>query len=442
MSEFTRRRRWIKFRNQINVPLTLNPFVFSKSFFMWIALGIIGGIVAGLYWIVIDHLMELTKMFTAGWQVISIMGAGGFIIGLIIHYRGDPGELDIVVNNVRFDGGRLDRRHNASMIATSALGIGVGSSAGPEAPMVQVIGSIGSWFAEKLKLKGGEKRSMSIAGMAVGFSTMFGSVIGGSVFALEIMHHKNVTQYYRSLIPAFVTAGTGFLIFQLITQMGIVPVWGLPFDFEIGTPSHDILWGVGYGIAGTLIGWLIVWTFRSLKKVFKKFTLPYYFQTTLSGLILGVLAWKFPITRYFSHYEVIQLLHGDWTLGLLCALLFIKIFSMALTVTSGWRGGFIVPIFFIGATLGMIVFQVIPVEQNLGLAIVCCMVAVNSCVTRTLIGSVLLVATLTGYASIIPILFAGLTGFFLAPRSPFIALQVGEGHATRGDSIHGEEILD
>lgn len=424
MSSFSRRRKFIQLRNEIKTPLTLNPFVFTRLFFVWIALGVAGGIVAGLYWLLISFLMRFTHHFTSGWEIIAIMTGGGFIIGLIVHYWGDPGELDIVVNNVRFKGGQLDTRNNIPMIITSALGIGIGSNAGPEAPMVQVVGSIGSWFAKKFKLKGGDHRSMSIAGMAAGFATMFGSPIGGSLFALEIMHHKHVTQYYRALLPAFVTAGTAYLVFQLITSMGLVPVWRLPFAFHINNGVYDILWAIVYGTVGALIGWVIVWAFRMLEKSFKKIKLPFFIQTALSGLILGILGWQLPITRYFSHFEIIDLLHGSWTLGILIIILFVKIFSMTLTVTSGWRGGFIIPIFFIGVTLGMILFKLYP-GQNLGLAIVCCMAAVNACVTRTLVSTILLVATLTGYASIVPILFAGLTGFFLAPKSPMIAAHMG-----------------
>ncbi len=423
-SSFSRRRKLLQLRNQIS-PLVLNPFVFTRSFFTWVILGLICGVVTGLYWTLIAYLMEFThEYFNHGWAIVALMGTGGLIIGLIIHFWGDPGELDIVVNNVRFNGGKLDTRNNIPMVITSALGIGIGSNAGPEAPMVQVNGSIGSWFAKKLRLKGNNYRSLSIAGMAAGFTTMFGSPLGGSLFALEIMHHKRVTQYYRALLPAFVTAGTAYIIFQLITSMGIQPVWKLPFDFHSSEGVSDLLWGIGYGVIGALIGWLIVWAFRSMEKGFKKAKLPFYIQTALSGIILGILGWKFPVTRYFSHFEVNVLLENSWVISALVAIILVKIFSMTLTVTSGWRGGFIVPIFFIGATLGMIIYQVSPEYQNLGLAVVCCMAAVNACVTRTLLSSVLLVATLTGYALILPILFAGLTGFFLAPKSPFIAAQL------------------
>src|SRR5699024_11176839 len=116
--------------------------------------------------------------------------------------------------------------------------------------------------------------------------------------------------------------------------------------------------------------------------------------------------------------------HSSWTLWLLVVIVLTKIFLMALTVTSGWRGGFIVPIFFIGAATGMVLYKVSPEYQNLGLAIVCCMAAINACVTRTLLSSVLLVATLNGYALLHPILVAGVIRFFLAPKSPMIAAQL------------------
>lgn len=423
MSEFSRRRKWIHLRDQINAPLTLNPFVFTKTFFMWVILGVVGGIVASVYWMSIDYLMEFTKEFSKGWQVVGIMGLAGLVIGLIIHFRGDPGELAVVLNNIRFKGGKLDTRYNTRMVTTSLIGIGAGSSAGPEAPMVQVIGSLGSWFAKKFRLKGEDFRSMTIAGMATGFTAMFGAPLGGSLFALEIMHHKHVVEYYAALIPAFVASGTSFLVFQLITDTGFEALWKLPFEYNKSV--YDFYWAILYGAIGALLGWGIIWLFRAMNRGLKKANLPFYIQTCLSGIILGLIAWKLPITRYFSHYELIDLLNNSWAIGLLVLVMFAKIFTTALTVTSGWRGGFIIPLFFIGASLGLIICHFIP-GSNVGLAVVCCMAAVNSCVTRTPISTVLVVSTLTGYHFFIPILFASLTGFFLAPKSPLIAAQLGK----------------
>ncbi len=424
MSDFSRRRRLVQLRDQVNRPLKINPFVFTKSFFIWVVLGLIGGVIAGTYWIIIDHLMRITKQFSAAWEIIAIMGIAGLIIGIIIHFSGDPGKLEVVLNNIRFNGGKLDTQHNPSMIATSIIGISAGSSAGPESPMVQVIGSLGSWMSRKLKLRTEDHRSMTIAGMASGFTAMFGVPLAGSLFALEVIHHKHVVQYYAALIPAFVSSGTTYIVYQIITDMDLAPVWQLPFP-HTAPKSLDFFLAMVYGAVAAFFGWIIIYTFRFLKKFFKEARLPIYIQTLFSGIILGVLAWQLPVTRFFSHYELIDLLHGNWTLGILIAIMLVKIFSMALTVTSGWRGGFIIPLLFIGAALGLIIFQLFP-EQPAGLAVVCCMAAVNSCVTRTPISTVILVGTLTGFDFFIPILFASLTGFFLAPKSPLIAAQLGK----------------
>jgi H+/Cl- antiporter ClcA len=421
MTEFSRRRLWIQLRNQINAPLRLNPFVFTKSFFLWVTLGIVGGVVAGLYWLLVDFLMKFFIQFQAWWEVIGMMTVGGLVIGLIIHFISEPGEMELVVNNIRFNGGKLETRYNPSMIATSAIGIGVGGSAGPEAPMVQVIGSIGSWIAKKLKIKGEEHRSMSIAGMASGFTSLFGAPLGGSLFALEIMHHKHVVEYYQALIPAFVSSGTSYIVFVIITNLGLAPAWTIPI-----TPSQpgvlDFFWAMLYGAAGALVGWGIIWTFRNLNKVYKKVHLPIYVQTMVGGLLLGVMGWLLPITRYFGHYELNDLFSKTFALQVLVIIMLVKIVSMALTVTSGWRDGFIIPLFFIGASLGLIVFRLFP-NQDMALAVVSCMAAVNACVTRTPISTIILVATMTGYHDFIPILFASLTGFFLAPKTPLISAQ-------------------
>lgn len=72
------------------------------------------------------------------------MPLAGLFIGLVIHLLGNPGEIALVVDNIYLRGGRVDTRENPSMILASLASISVGSSAGPEAPLVQVTGSFGT----------------------------------------------------------------------------------------------------------------------------------------------------------------------------------------------------------------------------------------------------------------------------------------------------------
>jgi H+/Cl- antiporter ClcA len=349
------------------------------------------------------------------------MAICGFLAGLIIHFIGDPGEMQLIVNNIRFNKGKLDPKNNPSMILSSLLCIASGGSLGPEAPLVQVIGSTGTWFGKLFRMKGEELRSMSIAGMASGFTAMFGAPLGGSLFSLEILHHKHAVEYYKAIIPALVASSFSYVIFAIIIQLGLGATW------EVSTYEYagvfDFALALIFAITATAFGWGFIYCTKFFKSLFEKRPIPIYIKTLIGGIVVGIIAYYIPIRRYFSHYEINDLINGNFPLNYLILILVFKIIAISVTVTSGWRGGFIIPLFFVGATLGLIIHHIFP-DTNLTLAIVSCMAAINACVTRTPMSTTILVATLTGFSYFIPILFASLTGYFLAPRIPFISAQM------------------
>lgn len=413
------KRKIISYLSILDQPLRFNPFVFSRSFLLWALLGLIGGIIAGAYWVGLEFITHQLAFFK-GWQVIPLMAACGLLAGLIIHFIGDPGEIHLIVNNIRFNKGKLNPKNNPSMILSSLLCVASGGSLGPEAPLVQVTGSTGTWLGKLFRLKGEELRTLSIAGMASGFTALFGAPLGGSLFALEILHHKHAVEYYKAIIPAFVASSFSYLMFALIIHLGLGPTWDLSaYEYSGGDFGYAIL----FALVGVAFGWVFIYCTKFFKLLFEKRPIPIYIKTSIGGLILGIIAFYFPITRYFGHHEINELLSGNFSLTLLLSILVFKIIAIAITVTSGWRGGFIIPLFFVGATLGLIIHQLFP-TINLSLAIVSCMAAINACVTRTPMSTTILLATLTGFGHFTPILFASLTGYFLAPRIPFISSQM------------------
>lgn len=417
-----RKRAAVRYLNLLDQPIRFNPFVFSRMFFLWAALGILGGLIAGLYWTSLEWLTAQLSFFT-GWLVIPVMAMCGLLAGIIIHFIGDPGEIQLIVNNINFRDGRLNPKNNPSMILSSLLCVAAGGSLGPEAPLVQVTGSTGSWIGKQLKLKGEDFRSLTIAGMASGFTALFGAPLGGSLFSLEILHHKHVVQYYEAIIPAFVSSCASYIVFALVVHLGFGHTWELP-AYEIKS-LFDFRDAVLFAMAATAVGWCFIYLTKTLKQLFNTFRPPIYLKTFIGGLCLGTIAYYIPLTRYFGHAQLEELLTLDLSLQFLALLLFFKVLAIALTVTSGWKGGFIIPLFFVGCTLGLIIHHIFP-SVNLSLATVSCMAAINACVTRTPLSTIILLSSLTGFSYFIPIMFASLTGYFFAPRLPFISTQMTE----------------
>ena len=397
-----------------------NPLTISRWVLRWALLGVGCGLFAALYWNIIEGLTHVLEQFT-GFSLLWIMALAGFGIGLVIHFLGNPGEIALIVDNIHFRGGRLDRSKNPAMLLTALLTISSGGSLGPEAPLVQVTGSFGTWLSDRLRLSGEDLRSMSLAGMAAGFTALFGAPLGGAMFALEILHHEYVLEYYEALMPAIVSSCASYLVFAGITRLGLAPVWDFP-QYNLNS-IYDFALAILYGIAGAIAGWIFIILFRSCHKLFDQIPGPVYVRTTLAGLVLGALAIGFPLTRYFGHHELTVVVESQFTVVFLLALVCAKMAAISVTVAGGWRGGFIIPLFFTGACLGKAIAGLFP-ELNSGLAMICTMAAINATVTRTPISTTLLLAKLTDVSTFTPILFASLTGFFLSPRIPLITAQM------------------
>jgi len=272
-----------------------------------------------------------------------------------------------------------------------------------------------------LKLQGENLRSLSLAGMAAGFTALFGAPLGGAFFALEILHHQHVLEYYEAILPAIVSSCTSYVVFVVITRLDIGPTWNFP-QYQLDNVD-DFVMAILYGVLGGMAGWLFILIFRFCDRLFARLAGPVYLRTTLAGGLLGILVALFPLTRYFGHDELNSVIEVSFSPFALLSLATVKMLAISITVTGGWRGGMIIPLFFTGACIGKAVAVSIPGLHPV-LAMICTMAALNAAVTRTPVSTTLLMAKLTGISTFTPVLFASLVGFFLAPKVPFIASQL------------------
>jgi H+/Cl- antiporter ClcA len=394
---------------------------------------------AGIDWLQLPH--------TPGFypSLLLITTVGGFLVGLALHYLGSPGEIAAVVDNIHMERGRIDPKQTPSMVAASLASIAAGGSAGPEAPLVQILGSFGSFVGDKLKLRGDLVRTLTFCGMGTALGAFFGAPLGGALFALEIPHRRGL-EYYEALVPTILASILGFFVFRSVAGYE-----GAIYHFA---PLRDLsIWtvgiGIGFGLLGGAIGMFFIVLFKWIEKLLHPLAKHKVLLATLGGLMIGLLAQLAPSTLFWGEYQINGLLHGGVDLtreyglwaaaGVMLAVALLKMVAVGVTLHSGFRGGFIFPLFFIGAAVGVAVTLIFP-SLPAAVVILCLMAAVNVAVTKTPISTAVILSTLSGTTFMPALAAASFASFLLTTRVSLIRTQRSRGHLQLSHEYHAPAV--
>lgn len=383
-----------------------------------IAVGIASGAAGALYLLGI-HLLQ-HALWPDRWgdaAVFAVLALTGVAVVIISRLLGSPGDVELLVDNIHVSGGPSSIRSLRSLVPMSLLTISAGGAAGPEAPLVTTCGSLASLVARKTKLTTVETRCVTIAGMAAAFTVLFGAPLGSALFALEILHRRGM-EYHEALMPSVVGALTGYACYVVLTDNGLAPVWHIPGIESLR--AIDLAWAVGAGIAGAVIAILFTFTTIGMRRLFG--IIPPIVRPVIGGVVLATLALWSRYALTFGEVQTGHVLAVQLGVGVLAAGAVAKMLGTSITVSSGWPGGFIIPLFFIGATVGQLAHHAFPDAR---VAVVCAglMAAANVGVTKTLLGSTLVVTEMGGIQLLPTTLIAAVVAFMLTSEVSLIHSQ-------------------
>ena len=411
----------------------LRQLGYFKTILCAAGIGTAGGLVASIYYYVLEEFLEtvwhagpeLFAPFFPSWlpswnYLLIVTTIGGFLVGLTLYLMGLPGEMSLVVDSVH-DPGKIDMRQTPAMIVASLVSITAGGSAGPEAPLVQVNGSLGSWLGDKLGLDLSSVRVLTFCGMSAALAAFFGDPIGGPLFALEIPHRRGL-QYYEALVPAIVSGIFSFAVFKVNTGLTIGGIYH--FAPQPPLTSMNLLEGIALGATGALVGAIFIVMFQNIGRLLAPIEDRIILLATLGGLAIGLIALAFPETLFFSEKQIQGVIEIGKvsSVATLLAIALAKMLAISFTLHCGFRGGFIFPLFFIGANVGLAIGLAFP-QIHPTLAMICTMAAVNVAVTKTPISTTVILSVLSDTALIPVVAIASFVSFFLTSNSFLLKTQ-------------------
>lgn len=390
----------------------------TRLFGVVVTAGLVGGAIGAAYLAAL-HLVQRalwpthTELLAHGLILVAV----GLAVAVLTRVLGSPGDVELLVDNIHVSGGAEDLKRLPALLPISLLCVAAGGGLGPEAPLVQTTGSVGSWASRRFGLDEAGVRIVTITGMAAGFTVLFGAPLGAAVFALEILHRRGL-EYYEALMPAVLGSLAGYAVYVLITGVGLEPVWEFPSVAAVH--GGDLLWAVGCGVVGAAVATAFTYLNQLLRFLLR--AIPVGVRPALGGLALGLLAWMSPYALTFGeaqldHITTVQLAGRTLAVAALA-----KLLASSVTLATGWKGGFIIPLFFIGTCLGQLGHLAFP-HTNQAVLMTALMVACNVGVTKTPLGSVLVVTEMAGLTLLPTTLIASFVALVLTSNVALIDSQ-------------------
>ncbi len=282
-------------------------------------------------------------------RVVFIPAAGGLLLGALLYAlkRLRPRDItDPIEANAMF-GGRMSLEDSLRLLMATLLSNGAGGSIGMEAAYTQMGSCLMSLTGTKLRLRREDMRVFVAAGAAAAISAAFNAPMAGAFYGYEL-----VLGVYRISALAQVTlAALSANIFLRFFSAGD-PIFSLPQSTQVIQPQDFVMFGV-LGVAAALTGMLTMQAVTGCEALFRRARLPEFLRPAIGGIILSLLAIKFPQVLGSGQGAIdLHLKGAAWLLPAVAALLLAKIAASAVSIGSGFRGGLFSAALFIGCLLG------------------------------------------------------------------------------------------
>ncbi len=365
--------------------------IFIKNYFFqtkvsgkWILFAILSGLITGVAGSAFYYGMQIvTDIRMQHEWLIFLLPAGGIsIVGLyrLLHDEKDSG-TNLVLSAIHSND-NLPLRMAPLIFLSTLITHLFGGSSGREGAALQLGGSIGAALGKLFRFDSSDRHIMIMSGMSGAFSSLFGTPLAAAFFSMEVVS-VGIMQY-SALVPCVISS---------LVARGVASHLGIRREsFVLGLlPSLSLKTAVIIGVLAVLcagISILFCTILHNAERMYKKFFRNAYLRAAAGGGIVILLTLLCGSQTYNgTGMNVIALCFEGGEIFPLAFL--IKMIFTAATLGAGFKGGEIVPSFFIGAAFGYIFGTLTGLSPALcaaaGMLAVFCGVT-NSPITSLLIG--------------------------------------------------------
>lgn len=370
--------------------------------------------------------------FAHSW-LIYLLPLAGLLIYYLYALAGKSAEKgnDLIIDEIHQPGAGVVARMGPLVLLTTVITHLFGGSAGREGTAVQIGGSVAAALLRLFQLPAKDVGLVLTCGIAAGFGAVFGTPLTGAIFAIEVLTLRRMKP--EALVPALMAS---------VVADWTVGLWGVhhhPYQIDVVVktflaysflPNDLLLLGkvglaaVAFGLAGLLFASAV----HQLKAIFLQVIKVKWLIPVIGGSLVILLTYINGKPDYLSlgvdaeYPGAITISSAFMTDGAATWSWLWKTLYTTVTLSTGFKGGEVTPLFYIGATLGntLSTFLHAPVSLFAALGFV----AVFAGATKTPLACTLMGMELFGaeygcyfaFACFVAYFFSGHTGIYASQR--------------------------
>ncbi|MFM2359443.1 MAG: hypothetical protein RLY16_1436 [Bacteroidota bacterium] len=398
-----------------------------------IVVGLISGLCAVVLKIGVHQLQHFVENHSTQKLLILVLPVIGlfFTVLLIRYFWGGQIEkgIALALKAIAGNASYIAFQHTYLHLFTSSLTVGLGGSAGLEAPIVATGSAVGSNFARIADLTYQERTLLLACGAAAGISAVFNAPIAGVMFAIEILLTETIISYF---IPLIISSVVGALCSKIILDETSLFTFVLKQSFNyVNVPFYMLL-----GVLAGFVSLYYAKVFKGIEKQIHGWKINAYVKAIAGGVFLIIIYFVFPplfgegynsvklvangnLKSFVDNTQLFAALNNNWALIAFAGMIVLfKPIAAGITIGSGGNGGNFAPSLFTGSFLGFFFSKLlnstpwikIP-ESNFSLV---GMAGVLSGVMYCPLTAVFLIAEITnGYELFIPLMIVSSISFFI-----------------------------
>jgi len=341
-----------------------SPIALIRWAILWAPISTLAGILAGTASaFLLVALNWATDVREAHHWLILLLAPVGLVVGLLYRHFGSSVEAGnaLILDEIHSPSATIPIRMTPLILAGTILTHLFGGSAGREGTAIQTGASLADQLARPFRLNSHERRILLMAGISGGFASVFGTPLAGAVFGLEVLAIGSLN--YEAIMPCFLAAFIGDLTtrawpWPLKVHHTLYPMAAVPAIHWTGI-IYAAIAGAIFGITGMAFAR----TTHAITAFARKHVSYPPLRPFFGGLLVTGAVFALGTTKYIG--LGIPTIVASFQTQLPIHDFAAKFLFTTVTLGTGFKGGEVTPLFFIGATLGNALSRILPLAPSL-----------------------------------------------------------------------------